>query len=473
MRNLVKLHQDSESLLSISDRLTKYKIESIAILEGEEKFDQLPLLVRQKELQHQERKLAKILSNADVFEYFLCRSRKLTNSTTGSWMLKKIFNKMTIKNLSILCFLSIVVFQPTHVFSQYKLIKSNEFKIDSFLPVEIIDYYSQKGIYLAYINKPENTEILLLDEDGNILVQKDLLGEGPNQSVASLNSMAFTDEGNIWIQTPFQVLLYDQNLNLKKRDKYLARTQVYLHGNMRLFSFFFQNDVPDGFSFITNPSGVDWSVDNRDFKNRNLIEIFQPEFDKQIEFAAISDREVSKQIDKSIGPLYFPIYFIDRSMNKLYLVTSFDNEITIYDLNSLRLESHIKIEHEEFKALKNSEITRNNLSTFNNIITLTARNHKILKLDNGIIILNYIREISPITYEKEKSEDPTYHHFKDPSYHRLIIFDQFKQLSGDMPMPKNGKLMINLPGNKLLFQISDPEVEEDFIGYEIYEIVKN
>ena len=379
---------------------------------------------------------------------------------------------MNLKHLLILSFLFVAVFRPTYVYSQYKLLKSSEFRIDSFLPVEIIDYYSKNDLYLAYINKPEVTEILILDQDGNILVQKVLEGEGPDQSVASLNSMAFTDEGNIWIQTPFQILLYDQNLNLKKRDKYLSRSQVYLFGNMKIFSFFFQNDIPASFSFITNPSGVDWSMDNSDFKSRNLLEIFQPEFDKQIEFAPISDRGISKYIDKSIGGLYFPIYAIDRSNNKLYLTTSFDNEITVYNLNSLRLESSIKMEHEEFKALKNSVITGKSLSTYNNKITLTARNHKILKSAEELIILNYIREISPLTYEKKKKSDPTYHHFKDPTYHRLILFDQNNQLSGDIPMPKNGKLMISLPGKRLLFQIVDPEVEEDFIRYEIYEVVK-
>jgi hypothetical protein len=53
----------------------------------------------------------------------------------------------------------------------------------------------------------------------------------------------------------------------------------------------------------------------------------------------------------------------------------------------------------------------------------------------------------------------------------LILFDSAKQLSGDIALPKNGKLMTSLPGDRLLFQIIDPDVEEDFILYSIYEVV--
>ena len=86
--------------------------------------------------------------------------------------------------------------------------------------------------------------------------------------------------------------------------------------------------------------------------------------------------------------------------------------------------------------------------------------------------MDYIREIAYEAFENKRAEDPKYHHFQDPNYHRLIFFDRTKQLSGDIPLPKNGKLMIALPGNRLLFKIENPEVEEDFVRYEIYEVVK-
>jgi len=376
-------------------------------------------------------------------------------------------------NVSGFLLLLILIFQPSTVFSQYKLQQISGFKIDSFLPVEIIDYHPQSKLYLGYINNPKNTEIVLINEEGEIIIQKVLVGEGPNQSSSTLNSMAFTDIGDIWIQTTFQILLYDQKLNLKKRDKYFAGSTMYLYGYMRIFPYFFRNDTQSGFSFITNPSGITQSTSGKDFSEKKLLEIFELDQERLYEMAPISERSLFKNLHHSIYALYKPVFTIDKNNKLIYLTAALDNEITVYNLITQRLESRIKIEHGEFKALKNASISDKTLPSYNNIITLTAKNDNIFLLDGGIIVLDYIREIPYGTYEKKKADDPTYHHFTDPSYHRLIIFDSIKQLTGDLPMPFNGKLMMGLPGNRLLVQMINPEVEEDSIRYGVFKVVKN
>lgn len=92
-------------------------------------------------------------------------------------------------------------------------------------------------------------------------------------------------------------------------------------------------------------------------------------------------------------------------------------------------------------------------------------------LDDGLVAVDFIREIPYGTYEKKIAEDPTYHHFQDPAYHRLILFDGNKQLSKELSLPPNAKLMTTLPGNRLLMQLVNTEVEEDFIQYGIYKVV--
>lgn len=98
-------------------------------------------------------------------------------------------------------------------------------------------------------------------------------------------------------------------------------------------------------------------------------------------------------------------------------------------------------------------------------------NQKLVSIDDGMFVLDYVREIDKEVFERNYQEDPKYHHFQDPKYHRMILFDGKMQLSNDIPMPKNGKLMISLPDNRLLFKIVDPEVELDFIRYEVYKVV--
>src|SRR5690606_28389310 len=149
----------------------------------------------------------------------------------------------------------------------------------------------------------------------------------------------------------------------------------------------------------------------------------------------------------------------------------FDNEITVYDLITGKLASEIKVVHGEFKALKQTPITKEDIPSYGRV-SLGARNHKIFLLDQGLVVLDYIREIPYGTYEKKIADDPSYHHFQDPAYHRLILFDGTKQLSEDLSLPPNGILKTSLPGNRLLMRLVNPDVEEDYIRYGIFKIVE-
>jgi hypothetical protein len=149
-----------------------------------------------------------------------------------------------------------------------------------------------------------------------------------------------------------------------------------------------------------------------------------------------------------------------------------DNEILVYNLNTHQLESRLKINHGEFKVLKLNQISLTDLQSVDRI-SLGAKNHQLFLLGEGLVILDYVKEIPEGIYEQKKKVNSQYHHYNDPAYHRLILFDQSKQISGDIPLPENGHLMLSMPGNKLLFKIIDPEVEEDFIRYEIHQLVKN
>ena len=88
-----------------------------------------------------------------------------------------------------------MLFLPTDSFSQFQLEKVEEFKINSLLPVVIVDYHPESKLYLGYISDSKGTRIVLIDEQGDFVINKGLVGEGPNQSSAAFNAMAFTDDG--------------------------------------------------------------------------------------------------------------------------------------------------------------------------------------------------------------------------------------------------------------------------------------
>ena len=371
------------------------------------------------------------------------------------------------------CLSILILVLPEPGLSQYSLDKTGTFQINSLFPLEIVDFYPEKNLYLGYFKTPEGLKFTLANGNGEIMVQKVLVGQGPNQISTTANCMAFSKDGDVWVQSPFEIVLFDQKLNVKARSKYPSGTNTQIYGRMEVFNYFYPKKGSLHFSFLTIPSGTSRYLDRRDFRTSYLIEIYEPELEKLYEIAPVSDRQLSNKLDKSIGVMYFPVYALDDEAKKLYLTASIDKEITIYNLTTGNLENRVKISHGEFKSLEKNPISTESLPSYKNRINLSGKNHKIHLLDHGLIILEYIREIPQGIYENKLEETPNYHHFKDPGYHRLIAFDKTKQLTGDLSLPENGKLMISLPGNRLLFQIENPDVEEDFIRYEIYQIVKN
>lgn len=374
---------------------------------------------------------------------------------------------------SVIYLLSFSLFSwPSFSNAQYKLEKVKSFTVESFYPVEIVDYFPKDGLYLGYINSTEGKRIVLINEEGDFISNKILEGDGPNKSSAPFNAMSFAEDGTIYLQSFSFIYRYDQNLNLLDKFSYPSSTSIRIFGRMEFFSYFKLPGSNSNISFITNPSDTNSFRPGNDSETE-LIEVFHKGTEESIKLAPVTDRIMYSRFDKSLlADLYFIIYKLDPKSRKLYLTTKTDSEILVYDLFSKKLDSRIEIKHGEFPILQKSKISRNDFKT-NVRIALGAKNHKLFSLEGDKIVLDYIQEIPYGTYEQKIAEDPTYHHFQDPNYHRLIIFEGTTQVSGDIKLPVNGKLMTALPENRLLFQLIDPDIEEDFIRFGIYELIKS
>ncbi|MGM0946970.1 MAG: hypothetical protein ACQEW9_17470 [Bacteroidota bacterium] len=370
--------------------------------------------------------------------------------------------------------LILTIITSSLAYSQYQFTKVKEFRINSLYQIGIVDYFNSKDIYLAYINKlSKGIEVALINGNGEIILSKTLQGDGPEKFTTSMNSLGFSRDGDIWVLTTFELLLYDQKLKLKERIKFKPDTQVYIANRAYPFQYFYKNNNPSNLHFFLNPSGVHNFLGFRQFKSKQLINLYDSRSKSNYSLAPISKRDVAQKLNENMSDVYFPIYTVDKKKSPiLYLTSSFDNEITIFDLNNDSEIGSIKIEHESFDFLKGVKLDIDDIPSQENI-TLGAKNHNIFKLGNGLLVLEYIQEIPYGTYEQKIAEDPTYHHFQDPNYHRLIIFEGTTQVSGDIKLPVNGKLMTALPENRLLFQLIDPTIEEDFIRFGIYELIKS
>src|SRR5690606_21188532 len=214
---------------------------------------------------------------------------------------------------------------------------------------------------LGYINTAKGTQIALIDENGEFAAKEMLTGEGPNQSASAINTMAFAEDGNIWLQTAVQLLLCDRDFVIKKRIRYPSSLKMNIYGRMEVFPYFYQAGSTSDFSFITNPSGTNSYIFKKDIGN-DLIEIYDVEGGKVDRIAPVADRPMIKRFDEAMrSHLYSLVYAVDRDARKLYLTTALDNDVSVYDLTSRKLVSRIKIVHDEFKILQQNSITEKDL----------------------------------------------------------------------------------------------------------------
>jgi hypothetical protein len=79
----------------------------------------------------------------------------------------------------------------TFSFGQVKLEKESEIAMESLYPVEIVDYFPNKKIYLGYILSTEGKRIVVINEKGHLISDKVLEGDGPNKSAAPFTSKRF------------------------------------------------------------------------------------------------------------------------------------------------------------------------------------------------------------------------------------------------------------------------------------------
>lgn len=378
--------------------------------------------------------------------------------------------KKTLRFIASISFLQLMT--SPFIQAQVKLEKVNEFRIASFETFDIVDYDPEKKNYLAYAPRVSGFEVVVIDEKGRVLSKKNLQGQGPEQFNSALNFLGFSGSENILVITPNELINYDNQLNYKGRKKLLVE-DIFV--TSRLTSapiFYYPEDTQGKQVYAVAPSLTSVFMTVSSLENQFLVKFFDPDSNKQISFLPLKDRSIYGKLDKSVYPMYAPIVTIDRNKKTLYATATLDGEISVMDIPSGKVISTIKINHGKFGSFNKFPVSDRSLSSYSQY-TLASMNQKLVSIEDGIFVLDYVREIEKEVFERNYQEDPKYHHFQDPKYHRMIFFDEKIQLSNDIPMPKNGKLMISLPGNRLLFKIVDPEVELDFIRYEVYKVVLN
>lgn len=354
-------------------------------------------------------------------------------------------------------------------FGSYHLEKEKEFLIHSLSSVELLDYYPEDRLYLGYTITHSGKEICLVNEDGEILLSRNLQGEGPEQYPSNLSCLGFSENGDIWAMTSMQVLRYDQNLKLLERFFYESKTTITLYSLLKKFSYFRKDTNRAEITFPVVPSGVG-KYEPGNYNKANLLEFYDQRQSYSKEIAPVSERRVTEEFYRITEGFYAPVYVLDAENAKLFMTATFDNEITVYDLNADSVAGSLDIHYEDPNAVEPPKpIGSHTLSSTAEDWLISPMNKSIHKLDDGLIVLEYLVKtlINPNPRNGLLNEI-----HPDIYRNRLILFDQTRQLSRDLTIPEQGIIMTSLPGNRLLIKVVNPELEEDFTRYAIFMIIR-
>ncbi len=358
--------------------------------------------------------------------------------------------------------------QEDQFMNSFRLKKENEFLIHNLTTVILLDYFADDKIYLGYSNTKEGKEILLVDESGKIILNKNMQGEGPDQHSSSFSCLGFSEKGDIWVMTSVEVLLYDRNLILLDRFKYEPTDILNLYSLAKKFFYFKKDPSQKDITFATIPSGTSRfnPQSGNYFDKLMLFELYDQKSSSVSQLSPLSERLITKEFLQFVGGFYSPVYSIKFNSSKLILTSSFDNEINIYDLTDGTSAVKIPIYYEDPNAVYPSQKLNSEdlLKTPENWL-LSPKNQSIHQLDDDLILLEYIMGVSINPHKVNQSEI-----FEDPTQNRLILFNSKKQLSSDIIIPEKGIIMTSIPGNRLLIKSVNEEKEDDFTRYFVYSI---
>lgn len=353
----------------------------------------------------------------------------------------------------------------------YTVQKVSDLNIDSFANAGIRDYDPKSDTYLGFIDKrSEGIELAIFDSKGKILISKKRQGEGPQDYLMSALTMGFSPDGNIWVQTPMELMEYDLDLNLIERIRF--EPKLFVHIYTEPWSKFIPLNRSSQASFIVNGSNISNMSVEESIPSKIFMIGYYDAMKKSIQSVLpLSSRKVFAGIEGEDFPVTVnPVFTIDSQNSNLYFTTSFDNEITVYNPINWNVIQRIPVKHEFFKALDDIPLRESNLARGKRI-PIYSQNSQILNFGSGLLGLVYVKEISEAESQLIISQDKP-HRSNNPELHRIILFKSGVQLIGELLIP-SGIIQMTLPNNRVLVKVINEEVELDYYAFEIWELFEN
>ncbi len=354
---------------------------------------------------------------------------------------------------------------------QYELVKVDSFKVDNLTKITIQDYDPEEKIYLGYSMNED--DILEISENGKILNRAHKKGDGPgNYGNWNPVGMGFGPKGQRIVELPFSVLIYDENYELIQEYRIMSPLPIRTSAPLGKPPYYQINDTTYVLVGPTNYLSATNLIMNQEGKdtlqNFYQLNLMTGNVRSVIPYEANS---IYNSTENIYPELMGKSFFIDQKKNELAVVQNLDNEILIYSLPDLSLDRTVPISYSEFKTYPPVPIGTNFSDEKANALNkLSARNQRLLNLQDNTYLLQYFTGISQAEYDNRTSEENPYFGPFDQTEQRILIFKNGKQVPIELEgIP--GTMILSLPDNKILVrEPENSEIEEEFTRFSIYEL---
>ena len=388
----------------------------------------------------------------------------------------KTFSKFTVGTLIIS--ISLIIACSTKNTSipeeSYSLVKVDSFQVNNLTRIGIRDYSPKEKIYLGYSSNED--DILEISESGEILKRTHKKGDGPG-NYGNMNpvGLSFGPNDERIVELPFQVIAYDRDYEILNSHRIMSPLPIRTNSPIGTTPYYQRNDSTLLLVGPTNYLSASYLILNKEGKD-TLQNFYQLNLQSGAVKSIIPYEETSVyKLTEDIYPgVMGKSFSIDHDKKELAIIQELDNKILIYSLPELTLKTSIPISYSEFLSYGPVPIgTAFDDPRALNIGRLSARNQNLFKIGKDHLLLSYFTGVTGAEFENRNSEDKPYSAIQDVSEKRILIFKNKKQTGIELPGIK-GIMITPLPDNKLLVQEPEnPDLEEEFTKFSIYQLKEN
>ncbi len=338
--------------------------------------------------------------------------------------------------------------------------------VDELENLAVLDYLPSKDQYLMKILR--KGEVFVVDSQGEILLKKDIAGEGPNQIQMVGEGRFYGEEGYVFkeFSATMDFNLFD--LDFQKTKKFKGTMQemmaMFIFNNRQTFSvydnggdYFLFGEEFNSFSKAT----LDYDEIGADFYNKANMGFIYDLAQDSVRFVNTYPNEWAAKKNQTWAGVSYPYLAFDPVSKTVASLPTSGDHLGIYTLkgNDLVYEKSVELMHPERAGFEAKEDT--NPSVYPGFYDV--------KIFGEYQLIQFITAMPEDIFNGFRAQGENY--WQDPAFEeatktyrkrKYIVVKNGVQIGIVNELPMVGDIYFGLPDGTLIVKAADGEVERDY-----------